>query len=468
MRNFAPQMEKDMQSYRLSDLVKIKNGKGHKMLSNGKYPVLGSGGIMRYVDKFLYDKPSVLLPRKGTLDNIQYCDVPFWTVDTLYYTEVNTNLANPYYLYRYLSLLDLSNLDSGTGVPSMTFDNYYGLKIFLPNIEKQTKIAQILQTLDKKIIINRQINQNLEAMAKQLYDYWFVQFDFPNEEGKPYKSSGGKMVWNEKLKREIPEGWDNCTLEYFLTIKNGRDHKHLAEGLYPVYGSGGEMRRVKESLYRGESVLMPRKGTLNNIMYIDEAFWTVDTMFYSEMKIPHCAKYIFFAIKDIDFTRWDSGTGVPSMTASTLYNLTMIKPNKDLLKRFDKTIAPIFYKMKQIKVECEELIKQRNELLPLLMNDQVSVNSDLAKCISEIGIVAIIRNYPNSLLKYWRLVIIYKCRITFSYNFSSHSASLPLLSQTSNTFSDTPLPPHQVFGHPKEDQRSSLHYRKKLIQAGHR
>ena len=143
------------------DLVKIKNGKDHKMLSNGKYPVLGSGGIMRYVDKFLYDKPSVLLPRKGTLDNIQYCDMPFWTVDTLYYTEVNTNLANPYYLYRYLSLLDLSNLDSGTGVPSMTFDNYYGLKIFLPNIEKQTKIAQILQTLDKKITINRQINQNL-------------------------------------------------------------------------------------------------------------------------------------------------------------------------------------------------------------------------------------------------------------------------------------------------------------------
>ena len=301
-------------------------------------------------------------------------------------------------------------------------------------------------------------------MAKQLYDYWFVQFDFPNEEGKPYKSSGGKMVWNEKLKREIPEGWDNCTLEYFLTIKNGRDHKHLAEGLYPVYGSGGEMRRVKESLYRGESVLMPRKGTLNNIMYIDEAFWTVDTMFYSEMKIPHCAKYIFFAIKDTDFTRWDSGTGVPSMTASTLYNLTMIKPNKDLLKRFDKTIAPIFYKMKQIKVECEELIKQRNELLPLLMNDQVSVNSDLAKCISEIGIVAIIRNYPNSLLKYWRLVIIYKCRITFSYNFSSHSASLPLLSQTSNTSSDKLLPLHPVFGHPKVNQKLSPRHRMKSVQ----
>ena len=245
-------------------------------------------------------------------------------------------------------------------------------------LHEQKQIGEIFSALDKKIELNKRINQNLEAMAKQLYDYWFVQFDFPDENGRPYKSSGGKMVWNEKLKREIPDGWNNCTLEYFLTIKNGRDHKHLAEGLYPVYGSGGEMRRVNENLYRGESVLMPRKGTLNNIMYVDEAFWTVDTMFYSEMKIPHCAKYIFFAIKDIDFTRWDSGTGVPSMTASTLYNLLMIKPIKDLLKKFDMTITPIFYKMKQIRVESEELAKQRDDILPLLMNGQVSVNSDLS------------------------------------------------------------------------------------------
>ena len=422
----------------------------------------------------IYSTVRPRLKHYGILNNPQtnfIVSTGFVTIDL---KEQYKQIIDPRYLYLLLTQSTITEYIGNiadtavSAYPSINPADISSLSFNFPSFDLQKSVADICENYDKKIVLNRQINQNLEAMAKQLYDYWFVQFDFPNEEGKPYKSSGGKMVWNEKLKREIPEGWDNCTLEYFLTIKNGRDHKHLAEGLYPVYGSGGEMRRVKESLYRGESVLMPRKGTLNNIMYIDEAFWTVDTMFYSEMKIPHCAKYIFFAIKDIDFTRWDSGTGVPSMTASTLYNLTMIKPNKDLLKRFDKTIAPIFYKMKQIKVECEELIKQRNELLPLLMNDQVSVNSDLAKCISEIGIVAIIRNYPNSLLKYWRLVIIYKCRITFSYNFSSHSASLPLLSQTSNTFSDTPLPPHQVFGHPKEDQRSSLHYRKKLIQAGHR
>ena len=214
-------------------------------------------------------------------------------------------------------------------------------------------------------------------MAKQLYDYWFVQFDFPNEEGKPYKSSGGAMVWNDKLKRKIPQGWDFCFLEDLLTIRNGRDHKHLADGIYPVYGSGGEMRKASEYLYDGESVLMPRKGSLNNIMYVNESFWTVDTMFYSEMKLSNCAKYIYYTIKDIDFTRWDSGTGVPSMTSSTLYSIKLVKPQNETLKKFDEMISPLFEHMKQISGQNVVLTKQRDELLPLLMNGQASVNYHL-------------------------------------------------------------------------------------------
>ena len=262
--------------------------------------------------------------------------------------------------------------------PSINPTDISSIYFNFPDIQIQKIISDIWFNYDSKIELNRAINQNLEAMAKQLYDYWFVQFDFPDENGRPYKSSGGKMVWNDRLKREIPEGWNNCTLQEFLTIKNGRDHKHLATGSYPVYGSGGEMRRVNEYLFSGESVLMPRKGTLNNIMYVNESFWTVDTMFYSEMKIMHSAKYVFFAIKDIDFTKWNSGTGLPSMTASTLYNISMIKPSDDLLKRFNDVLIPVFYKIKQTKDECEKLIKQRDELLPLLMNGQVSVNSDLS------------------------------------------------------------------------------------------
>lgn len=215
-------------------------------------------------------------------------------------------------------------------------------------------------------------------MAKQLYDYWFVQFDFPNEEGNPYKSSGGKMVWDEKLKREIPQGWSTCSLDNFLTIKNGRDHKHLADGVYPVYGSGGEMRRVAECLYNGESVLIPRKGSLNNVMYVNESFWTVDTMFYSEMKVRHSAKFVYYSIKDIDFTRWDSGTGVPSMTSSTLYSIRIVKPNIDILEKFNTMVTHLFVQMKQNVKQNATLTKQRDELLPLLMNGQVSVNYHLS------------------------------------------------------------------------------------------
>ena len=251
----------------------------------------------------------------------------------------------------------------------------YELPTFTPMEEEN--IGNMLVDIMSKININRQINDNLEAMAKQLYDYWFVQFDFPNEEGKPYKSSGGAMVWNEKLKREIPQGWDFCFLENLLTIKNGRDHKHLADGIYPVYGSGGEMRKASEYLYDGESVLMPRKGSLNNIMYVNEAFWTVDTMFYSEMKQSNCAKYIYYTIKDIDFTRWDSGTGVPSMTSSTLYSIKLVKPQSEILKKFDEVISPLFEHMKQISEQDSVLTKQRDELIPLLMNGQASINYHL-------------------------------------------------------------------------------------------
>ena len=150
-----------MKRYRLSELIEIKNGKDHKDLPNGEYPVFGSGGIMRYVNTYLYDKPSVLLPRKGSLSNIQYCDKPFWTVDTLYYTVVDESLVYPYYLYCYLKLLDMSRLDSDTGVPSMTFDSYYNIEVWLPTIEEQRRTASVLQKLDAKININLQINDNL-------------------------------------------------------------------------------------------------------------------------------------------------------------------------------------------------------------------------------------------------------------------------------------------------------------------
>ena len=290
---------------------------------------------------------------------------------------LNKSICDVDYIYYYLKhhFQEIEGLGTGTTFKEVSKGSLLHLGISIPPLEEQQIKARLLSCIDAKIALNRSINHNLEAMAKQLYDYWFLQFNFPDENGKPYKSSGGKMVWNEKLKREIPEGWNGVILNDFLIIKNGRDHKLLATGNYPVYGSGGEMRRVSAYLYNGEAILMPRKGSLNNIMYVNRAFWTVDTMFYSEMKIPHCAKYVFFSIKDIDFTRWDSGTGVPSMTASLLYSIPIVKPNDTILQTFDNILFPIFQKLEKVQLENESLTKLRDDLLPLLMNGQASLQN---------------------------------------------------------------------------------------------
>lgn len=150
-----------MEKFKLSELLTIKNGRDYKHLSPGNIPVYGSGGLMLRVNEALYDNPSILLPRKGSLSNIQYADTPFWTVDTLYYTEIKTDIVNPYYLYYYLKLLDLSNLDSGTGVPSMTFDSYYNIEVQLPDLKIQNTVSTFLKTIDDTLCIKRQINDNL-------------------------------------------------------------------------------------------------------------------------------------------------------------------------------------------------------------------------------------------------------------------------------------------------------------------
>ncbi len=336
---------------------------------SGGSPTQSTGRVVYISKELLEEKQDIVCSNFCAAFRIK----PEWDAKYVYYYLQHIYDAGVFFNFEGKTS-GLKNLIIDTAFKSITIKKIA--------IETQRSIATVLSTIESKMAANRAINHYLEAMAKQLYDYWFVQFDFPDENGRPYKSSDGKMVWNEKLKREIPKEWTNCTLDYFLTIKNGKDHKHLRLGEYPVYGSGGEMRRVNDFLYNGESVLMPRKGSLNNILYVNEPFWSVDTMFYSEMKYCGCAKYVFYSIKDIDFTRLDSGTGVPSMTSSTLYAIPLIKPEDEIIQKFDNTISPLFHEMATLFTEIKKLSLLRDELISLLMNGQVSVrqlNNDLAK-----------------------------------------------------------------------------------------
>lgn len=192
--------------YKLSDLMKIKYGKDHKHLSDGSYPLYGSGGIMRYVEKPLYDDESILIPRKGTLSNLFYLDQPFWSVDTMFYSIINKDLVIPKYLFYTLQTFDLASLNVGSAVPSLTTEVLNEVLVSIPDLPKQTDIAEILSSLDDKIELNNKINQELENLAQTLFKRWFVDFEFPNENGEPYQSSGGEMVDSEL--GQIPKGWE--------------------------------------------------------------------------------------------------------------------------------------------------------------------------------------------------------------------------------------------------------------------
>ena len=364
-----------MKEYKLSQLLEIKNGKDHKELPDGEYPVFGSGGVMRFVNEYLYDKPSILLPRKGSLDNIQYCDVPFWTVDTLYYTVVNEELANPYFLYRYLKLLDLSRLDSGTGVPSMTFDSYYGIKVMLPKIEEQKRIASVLQKLDAKIKLNCQINDNLEAMAKQLYDYWFVQFDFPNEDGKPYKSSGGAMVWNDKLKREIPKEWMASNYTDLFTIGNGQTMPQN-EGLVPAYGGNGIVKMVEISNYPACIIIGRVGANCGSIHYSKVPCWVSDNAISICSKNDDWQPFLFYSLKLYNLSKNKGGSSQPLITHEALKHLYFPMSEKHINQfcHIVNELQDLIYSNQQ---EILKLTKQRDELLPLLMNGQATVNYHL-------------------------------------------------------------------------------------------
>ena len=155
------------QVYKLEELVKIKYGKNQKdvMSENGSYPIYGTGGLMGFATNYLYDKPSVLIGRKGTINKVKYVEEPFWTVDTLFYTIVNDQIVIPKFLYYLMSMLNLDNLNEGTTIPSLRTETLNRLEFDIPSLDMQEKILCYLNILDEKITINNSINNNL-ALTK--------------------------------------------------------------------------------------------------------------------------------------------------------------------------------------------------------------------------------------------------------------------------------------------------------------
>lgn len=266
----------------------------------------------------------------------------------------------------------------------------------------EESIGTFFLNLDRKIHLNERINQNLEAMAKQLYDYWFVQFDFPNEEGKPYKSSGGKMVWNEMLKREIPENWhsDNICLIADI-LSGGTPSKQINEywncGHIPFFGPtdyNGSMFQLQtadkitesglqhcsSSLFEENTIIITARGSIGKLVIVGTPMAMNQSCYALKSKNEEYEYLYFLTIQLIESLKAKgSGSVFKSIIASDIENTMLCVANKEIISLFCDKVSTV---MKQIKKNTQEMIhltKQRNELLPLLMNGQVLVNSDLSR-----------------------------------------------------------------------------------------
>lgn len=213
----------------------------------------------------------------------------------------------------------------------------------------QKAIGHFLFGIDEKIRNNRKINDNLQQQAQAIYSSMFIDNPDP--------------------------AWSHGHLSDLITVKYGKDHKKLADGIYPVYGSGGIMRYVERPLYNKESVLIPRKGTLNNVMYVNQPFWSVDTMFYTEMKLPNVAKFVYHFVKAKDLASMNAGSAVPSMTTDILNAMEVVIPSASALEEFESLVAPIYEAMEANDVQSKALSQMRDTLLPKLMSGEINVSA---------------------------------------------------------------------------------------------
>ena len=312
---------------------------------------------------------------------------------------------NPYFVYQYWQHLYnrgiFFNFEGKTsGIKNLQLDIVLStIEIEPYSVEEQNAIAKQLQLIEQKIGLNRAINHNLEAMAKQLYDYWFVQFDFPDENDKPYKSSGGKMVWNEKLKREIPEGWHCGNLFEIATFTNGLACQKFRpkddEVPLPVIkiremhdGISSDTEEVSPNIpesvkvYNGD-VLFSWSASLEVMLWacglggLNQHIFKVT----SANDFPK-SFYYFQLLNYVDvFKKMAEArkTTMGHITQDHLQQSTIAIPdNKDIVDKFEKRISPIFAQMVKLQEEIQQLFKQRDELRPILMNGQVSLNYDLS------------------------------------------------------------------------------------------
>ena len=370
----------------LGNVLEVKYGKDHKKLAEGQYPVYGSGGLMRYVDSKLYDGPSILIPRKGTLNNIMFVESPFWTVDTMFWTIINADKIDPKFLFYSICKRDFASMNVGSAVPSMTVSILNDIQISYPkNLADQRRIASILSSLDRKIELNNKINADLEEMAQTIFKNWFVDFE-------PFKD--GKFVDSEL--GMIPEGWRVGTLGEFCKCLLGgtpsRSKEEYWNGEINWINSGeiNKFRILEASekitelgLAKSATKLLPKKTTVLaitgatlgqvSLLEIDSCANQSVIGVLENAEVPY--EYIYPFIKDrIEMLiQHQTGGAQQHINKDNVESLIFLFPTKNVLKDYISLVRPMYKRIESLCFENLYLSLLRDTLLPRLMSGEIEI-----------------------------------------------------------------------------------------------
>ena len=365
------------------------------------YPYYGAQNIIDYVDNYLFDGEYILIAEDGEnlrSHNAKICNLitgKFWVNNHAHIIKAK-NDNNTRYLFYYLNLLNFTPFITGSAQPKLTQDNLNAIPLYIHGSDAQRDIADTLFTLDSKIAINLKINDELEKLIKTIYNTWFIQFDFVNEYGKPYKYSGGKMIWNEILKREIPEYWECKTLSDFVSI--GKDQidpqispeklfRHYSIPNFDKFGSyaleNGSTIKSNKFIIRTLDVLVSKLNPwFSRVVYAqheDDQISSTEFVVWRPEDLP-TKNYLYMLAKDNSFIQYcvQSSSGTSHSHKRINPEVMMDYPiayNSKLIKQFGELINPLLTKYFKNKEQNILLSALRDWLLPMLMNGQAVIKS---------------------------------------------------------------------------------------------
>ncbi len=408
--------------YKIKDIAKTSSGGTPKSTireyyENGTIPWINSGELSQsfitetsnYITELGYKNSSAkIFPKEETVLLAMYgatagkaslLQIDACTNQAICAIMPDKKVVEPLFLKYKLDTMYkyLVGLSTGSARDNLSQAGIGDIEIELPDLDTQRRIASVLSNLDRKIALNRQINTNLEALARQLYDYWFVQFDFPDANGKPYKSSGGKMVYNEQLKREIPKGWEVKQMDEVIEIRSGfpfQSSTYLPKGKYRIitiknvqdgYLDINDTDFIEELPKRIPDYCILKKG--DTLVSLTGNIGRVGRVYTTNLLLN---QRVGFVDSKIGFTNWaylfltttqirqqieklGIGSAQSNVSPIQIGKIKMVLPPLALLSNFEQRVAPMLNQIISNSEENSSLTRQRDELLPLLMNGQVSV-----------------------------------------------------------------------------------------------